>query len=71
MEILRFIFSSFWIFIGAILLLAVAGQLVVNLIGNIFSSFSREINNFYICEKNIDKKTLEEIKDGAKKAKRS
>ena len=40
-----------------------------NLIPNMIKAFKKEINNFYVCEKNIDEKFVKKIKEAANKNK--
>lgn len=73
MQIINFMFRGFPQFLGCFIILALILFTLENILTSLFDClktiFKREKNNFYICEKNIDEKFLEEIKKHSKKIK--
>lgn len=57
------------VFIIIVALLCDCLEAFFNLIPNAIKASKKEINNFYVCEKNIDEKFVKKIKEAANKNK--
>lgn len=44
-------------------------EALINFIPNVIKAYKKEINNFYVSEKNIDEKFIKKIKEAANKSK--